>query len=1407
MATNKFLDADGVKILWDKCKRTFLSQENAAGEYLGISDTAVKAATSDNCTGNAATADKFKTARQINISDGENSGTAANFDGGENVTLNLPKTIKANLTGNATTATTLDTARSIQTNLESTAAANFDGSADIKIGVTGTLPVANGGTGQTNLDNVTVGLAKRATVLETARQIQTDLSSKNAANFNGSVNINPGVTGILEIENGGTGNAVGNATTATKLLNLRNISVQDYLAVNTGRSSSFDGSANINLKLPETIQANLTGNADTATKAEQDADGNIITSTYAPINNPTFTGTPQAPTATPNDDSKQLATTAFVAESIRRLVGAAPETLNTLVELSVAINKDANFATTVANEIAKKQDKHDALTSISKLLTGADKMIYTTASNVYAVTALTEFARQLLDDVNAATARNTLDALGKTENAVSATTARECTGNSATASKLQTARNFRVQDFSMSNTGEISNFDGTENISLKLPETIKANLIGNADSATILETARQFNISDGENFGTAIDFNGAENVTIPLPKTINAEIHGNAATADKLKTAREIKLSDGENFGAATNFDGGDNITLNLPETIKANLIGNADSATVLKNVRQLNISDGENSGAAVNFNGAENITLPLPKIIKADLDGNATTATSANLADAAKILQSSRSIQTNLESTIAENFDGSSDIQIGVAGILPVANGGTGQANLDNVTVGAATKATFDNAGNIIIETYSPKLNKIPLKIPVDGWIADSDTHYGYHLDLSIESVNAGDVLNINLAPENHGVSVACGLCATVEIFNNQIRLKAKAVPTAEIAAEYYILKGVDNGKNSSFGAINTSTSQREIIYVTPEQDGQLSYNGKIQRPVWLYFDWTKLAISGETSGIDAGAYAVTFTPIGNCTWADDTRTPHRVIWKIDKVVVQFPEQIGEIIFDGETRSPTLKNFDAAQMTLTGDFENQIDAGTYTAYATPTENFMFADNSSAAKPFTWEIQPLKIDKPVLTDIEKIYSGIAQSPNLGNGLSTRIEQTGTISEINAGDYNAIFELKDAANTRWADGSIDAVILPWKILKAENVILLDKNSLSLGNANSSVAVTVTYFGDGEISATSSDTDIATAFVSDKKIFVTARATGGTKIQINISEGKNYLAASATLTVDTFIIKPLNQCTPAEILDAVKSGKAGDAWVAGDKTLPIILNGQIGAALTLNNFEICARILGIDHNKNLESGGNPSIHFALDATVDGKDIVLCDANYDSASASGVKYFQHNLRFGTNSGGWIDSNLRDILNDIFNALPQDWKEIISVCTKYTDNTGNGDYTSTLLPLTINFSFQLSLKFSGGKIMLIPLNKIFKHSTIFSKMATTKSDSLTMTLRRFVIGGSELRSLPTIPVFVASMSAASKILTTRFIRSAFCLALLFFKELKLCTKLFPLPVKFCLRLTRRIT
>ncbi len=57
-----------------------------------------------------------------------------------------------------------------------------------------------------------------------------------------------------------------------------------------------------------------------------------------------------------------------------------------------------------------KQAIDAGLTSIAALVTAADKMIYTTGLDTYAVTALSSFARTLLDDADAATARATLGA-------------------------------------------------------------------------------------------------------------------------------------------------------------------------------------------------------------------------------------------------------------------------------------------------------------------------------------------------------------------------------------------------------------------------------------------------------------------------------------------------------------------------------------------------------------------------------------------------------------------------------------------------------------------------------------------------------------------------------------------------------------------------------------------------------------------------------------------------------------------------------------------------------------------------------------------------------------------------------------------------------------------------------------
>lgn len=87
------------------------------------------------------------------------------------------------------------------------------------------------------------------------------------------------------------------------------------------------------------------------------ADGTIAVTEVtgaAPLASPTFTGTPSAPTAATSANTTQIATTAFVKADIANLVDSSPDALNTLNELAAALGDDANFSTTVTNNIATK---------------------------------------------------------------------------------------------------------------------------------------------------------------------------------------------------------------------------------------------------------------------------------------------------------------------------------------------------------------------------------------------------------------------------------------------------------------------------------------------------------------------------------------------------------------------------------------------------------------------------------------------------------------------------------------------------------------------------------------------------------------------------------------------------------------------------------------------------------------------------------------------------------------------------------------------------------------------------------------------------------------------------------------------------------------------------------------------
>lgn len=97
------------------------------------------------------------------------------------------------------------------------------------------------------------------------------------------------------------------------------------------------------------------------------SDLNLVNADTVKAKSLAVTGTSVAPTAPTGDSSKTIANTEFVQNAVSGLVGAAPETLDTLNELATALGNDPNFATTIANQIGKKANQSDLETVSTKV--------------------------------------------------------------------------------------------------------------------------------------------------------------------------------------------------------------------------------------------------------------------------------------------------------------------------------------------------------------------------------------------------------------------------------------------------------------------------------------------------------------------------------------------------------------------------------------------------------------------------------------------------------------------------------------------------------------------------------------------------------------------------------------------------------------------------------------------------------------------------------------------------------------------------------------------------------------------------------------------------------------------------------------------------------------------------------
>lgn len=179
--------------------------------------------------------------------------------------------------------------------------------------------------------------------------------------------------------------------------------------------------------------------------------------------------------------------------------------------------------------------------------------------------------------------------------------------------------------------------------------------------------------------------------------------------------------------------------------------------------------------------------------------------------------------------------------------------------------------------------------------------------------------------------------------------------------------------------------------------------------------------------------------------------------------------------------------------------------------------------------------------------------------------------------------------------------------------------------------------------------------------------------------------------------------------------ATISQRSSAGTAQNYYSVGD-CKPVYLNGTMGT-LALDTT-LYVYILGFDHNSALEGTGITFGGFKTNYGDRGKNVALCDANYDSNNTSGLKWFNMNHRQGSSSsghnyGGWKGCDMRyDILgstdtapsgygatattanvgydatstcatnpvaNTLMSCLPSELRNVMKPVTKYTDNTGN--------------------------------------------------------------------------------------------------------------------------------
>lgn len=320
------------------------------GNVLRISIDGVEynLATTETTANSALTADKLSQPVSIKTTDGIHESAAVSFDGSSDTSVLLPATITASLDGQATSAVNDENNNSI---VNTYATKQTAVSSIISSGTTVTYLNVNNeilGTFETPDTHYTVSVSTG----------ENQSLTNSAETINPYINLIENDTVSSSLQLTGQGDATVSSVNGKIVIAVNDSQVQQSVTTETGVypillvknsgqvSDTKDGAAfvpsiNINPATNTITATNFNGTASQATEAINDANGNPITTTYAPLTSPNLLGVPTAPTAPDNSSDTTIANTAFVQNTADKLmdeINALKEEIAYLKQYAVLAN-------------------------------------------------------------------------------------------------------------------------------------------------------------------------------------------------------------------------------------------------------------------------------------------------------------------------------------------------------------------------------------------------------------------------------------------------------------------------------------------------------------------------------------------------------------------------------------------------------------------------------------------------------------------------------------------------------------------------------------------------------------------------------------------------------------------------------------------------------------------------------------------------------------------------------------------------------------------------------------------------------------------------------------------------------------------------------------------------------------